>query len=182
MAVDRHRDRRLGDADFGPRGVTDDAHLRVLLALLDLADIEDGETGAGAEVGDVGDVQTSPIVADVHAVAEPLRPEPDGYGSARVGDVEGGDRVPSRPAHPEGVAVGRERPLVTEDAEWRARLQGWVQTVLADVIDIDETGKRCRVAHVGGEQAAFDVQVERLVGRDHGRSRQSRRLLGMGGV
>src|SRR5205814_830297 len=69
MAVDRHRDRGLGDADFGPRRMADNAHLRVLLALLDLADIENGEPSPATEVRNVGDVEAVPVVADVHAVA-----------------------------------------------------------------------------------------------------------------
>ena len=117
MSADGHRDRDLRDADLGPAVVTDDLGLRVGLALLDFADVEDGQTGLRTVVGDVGDVEAVPVVADVHAVGRPLGSEPQRHGRDRIGDVQGREGVPARRTDPEGVAVGRERALMAEDAE-----------------------------------------------------------------
>src|SRR5207248_7044064 len=117
---------------LGPAEVTDNGNLRIALPLLDLADVENRQPSAGPGVDDVGDVQAVAVVADVHPVGDPLRPQPDRHRNTRIGDVEGGDGVTARRADPERVAVWREGPLVAEDAERRARLERRMQAVLAD--------------------------------------------------
>src|SRR5438270_6794939 len=137
--------------------MTDLVDLRVQLSQLDRAEVDDANGN-----GPRGDVTAGSVLTDGHPVGGGVE-DRQGNGELWVGEVDRRDVAVVERGRVEGLAVGGEPALVTQEADRQARLQRRVPAVLVHVVHVDHARVRDRVTGHSHEQAALRIEVQRLV-------------------